>query len=207
LRESRHSKSRLWFVAMVVLVVLLAGLAGLLRLWIKTAAPRGIAVGPDKGLLAPDLSARTATGALIRLNDFQGRPVVLSFLASQSEPSRVAVPELETVQTRSDSSAILIGVTSQDTAAAARQFMTQYQLNFPLLLDEGGQIAARYRVREVPATFVIDRDGVIAEIIDGPVTRERLNKALDSLPPSGNELEPIKDFFSSLFRSHLHELS
>jgi cytochrome c biogenesis protein CcmG, thiol:disulfide interchange protein DsbE len=196
LSQSQHSPSRLWIVALVVLVALLAGSASLMRLWIKTAIPRGPAPGPNKGLLAPDLSARTATGALIRLGDFHGRPVVLSFLASQSEPCRAVATELEATQSRRSGSAILMGVTSQDTKTVAQQFVTQYKLDFPLLLDEDGRISALYHVRSVPTTFVIDRDGVIVEIVDGPITRDRLRTILDALPSSGNELEPIKDFFS-----------
>jgi peroxiredoxin len=193
--QSQHSPSRLWIVALVILVALLAGSAALMRLWIKTAIPRGPAAGPDKGLLAPDLSARTATGALIRLGDFRGRLVVLSFLAAQSEPCGAVATELQAIRRRS-SSAIIVGVTSQDTAVTAQQFATQHKLDFPLLLDKEGRIATLYHVRDVPATFVIDRDGVIADVVAGPVTRERLQAILNSLPPSGNDLEPIKDFFS-----------
>ncbi len=40
-------------------------------------------------------------------------------------------------------------------------FAEERNLTFPTLLDQSGSIAQRYRVRDIPATFFIDPDGVI----------------------------------------------
>jgi peroxiredoxin len=40
-------------------------------------------------------------------------------------------------------------------------FVQEQKLTFPILLDENGVVAERYRVRPIPYTLFIDREGVI----------------------------------------------
>ena len=66
----------------------------------------------------------------------------------------------------------MVGI-STDTVEAQRKFKEAQQLPFPLLSDEGGKVAKQYG-GTVPAiglanraTFVVDQDGTVKEIITG----------------------------------------
>ncbi len=48
-------------------------------------------------------------------------------------------------------------------------FAEEHNLTFPNLLDQSGSVAQTYRVRNIPATFFIDRDGVILARHIGPL--------------------------------------
>lgn len=53
------------------------------------------------------------------------------------------------------------GVDVNETPDKAQWFVQNYQPNFPILLDQSGQIAAQYRVRGFPTFILIDASGKI----------------------------------------------
>jgi thioredoxin-dependent peroxiredoxin len=66
----------------------------------------------------------------------------------------------------------VVGISVDDTATLKR-FRDENRLPFPLLSDEGGKVAKQYG-GTVPvfgvanrATFVLDRDGTVKEIVTG----------------------------------------
>jgi peroxiredoxin len=54
-----------------------------------------------------------------------------------------------------------------DKEAAARKFAEDYRLPFPVGRDASGAIGGAYRVDASPASFFIDRKGVLVERLDG----------------------------------------
>ena len=56
---------------------------------------------------------------------------------------------------------------SWDKDAPARKFVEDYRLPFPVGRDSGGTIGGAYRVDATPASFFIDKKGVLVERVDG----------------------------------------
>jgi peroxiredoxin len=54
-----------------------------------------------------------------------------------------------------------------DKDAAARKFAEDYRLPFPVGRDASGVIGGAYRVDATPASFFINRKGVLVERLDG----------------------------------------
>jgi peroxiredoxin len=54
-----------------------------------------------------------------------------------------------------------------DKDAPARKFVEEYRLTFPVGRDSSGAIGALYRVDATPASFFIDKKGVLVERADG----------------------------------------
>lgn len=129
------------------------------------------------GQPAPDFALPDDTGALRRLSDFRGHPVVLYFYPKDDTPGCT----LEACNFRDDYSQyeqagfVILGI-SPDTPQSHARFKTKYHLPFPLLADKGHEICERYGVwgrkkfmgREydgvLRTTFVIDAQGNIASI-------------------------------------------
>ena len=55
----------------------------------------------------------------------------------------------------------LVSINYAEDAAVIREFMSQVQVDFPVLLDPEGTEAARWRAVVFPSTFVIGPDGRI----------------------------------------------
>ncbi len=53
---------------------------------------------------------------------------------------------------------------------AAKEFFKQFDMKFPLVMDEGGKIDPLYNINSVPVAFVIDKKGIIREIFLGELS-------------------------------------
>lgn len=60
-------------------------------------------------------------------------------------------------------------------------FAQEQGLTFPILLDEDGAAAQRYRVRAVPTSFFINRQGVIQAQYTGPMNEALIEEHLEQI--------------------------
>jgi peroxiredoxin len=137
----------------VVVLVLPSGAGG--------AGPTEAA--PEVGRRAPDFTLPDLGGTPVRLADFQGkRAVLINFWATWCPPCREEMPTLERVARELRETLQVLGV-SIDTVAPAtvRAFVRELGVSFPILLDPTLTVATRYRVRGLPTSFVVDREGIV----------------------------------------------
>ena len=108
-----------------------------------------------------------APGGPYRLADQGGRVVVLAFYPGDFTP--VCTRQLQSYEDQRQrlvqTGAVLWAI-STDTLEKHERMAKSYALSFPLLADEGGQVAARYGVRSMLGSarrsiFLIDREGII----------------------------------------------
>lgn len=111
---------------------------------------------PLPSLDRPALDGHRVTGA-----SFQGRPVVVKFFAKYCEPCKHTLPAVQSLWAEGGEVAVL-GISDDEREAEAREVVRSYGLTFPVIHDRGLMLAARFRVHELPATFVVDREGRIA---------------------------------------------
>ena len=130
----------------------------------------------DVGKQAPDFVLNVLDGEPVRLSDFRGKTVVLNFWASWCPPCRAEMPEFQALWEQrgpdgpDDLVILAVDFLPEDTVGAAGGFVEDFELTFPILFDTGdGDVAQRYGVRGLPATFFIDRDGVMRSQNLGPV--------------------------------------
>jgi len=103
----------------------------------------------------------------------RGRAWVLNVWASWCAPCREEHPVL--AELARAGVAPVYGVSFRDRRADAQAWLKQVGDPYALSVsDEEGVFGARYGLRGVPATFVIDREGVIRFELAGPLTREVL---------------------------------
>ena len=56
---------------------------------------------------------------------------------------------------------VILGVNQQDSIADAQRFVDDFNITFPILIDEGSRVADQYQVRGFPTTFFVDAEGVL----------------------------------------------
>ena len=74
-----------------------------------------------------------------------------------------------------------LGIDYVDTEPKAREFMQRHGITYPNGPDLGSRISYDYRIKGVPETFVIDKDGVVRFVKIGPTTADELRSALEPL--------------------------
>ncbi len=131
---------------------------------------------------APDFTLQLFDGGTLRLSDQRGKVVVLNFWASWCQPCKDEAPDLERTWRRyKDKGVIFIGVNWSDTESKARAYLAEFNVTYPNGPDLGRRIGQKYRIRGVPETFFIDKQGNIREVIIRPMTEEELISRIEML--------------------------
>lgn len=161
-----------WVPAFLALAALALAIAG--------CAP-GASVGTRKGAIAADFSLPTLDGGAQNLRDYRGRVVVLNFWASWCGPCRAEMPDLQVAyEELRDRGLVVVGINQGEAQERAQSFVREFSLTFPILLDQGQDIGRQYGVRAYPTTFIIDRKGVIRDVIvGGPLSRTAIRQAVE----------------------------
>ena len=127
----------------------------------------------EVGMQAPQFELFDQEGTKHSLSDYLGKWVVIYFYPKDDTPgcTKEACAFRDDIATLNNLDVQIFGV-SVDTTESHAEFASKYSLQFPLLADVGGEIAAEYgsltKVGPMKFakrhTFVIDPGGKIAEI-------------------------------------------
>ena len=90
------------------------------------------------------------------------------------------MPELDRFYREAADRAAILVVTPRSSEGAVRDLVMSGGYSFPIVLDDGA-IDSAYKVRYVPALFVIDGSGNLVKQIVGGTDFTRLNKLVDDL--------------------------
>lgn len=163
---------------------------GLVWVWVgrvpaaeRVSSGVGLPPAPAVGHPAPDFSLPTVAGEPFRLADLRGTPVVLNFWATWCPPCRAELPALKAAAERYTGQVAIVGLNQADPAATVSAFVSDLGLLFPVPLDEDARVSRAYAVRSLPTTFFIDREGVIRQIQNGPLTEATLAQLLRTIYP------------------------
>jgi thiol-disulfide isomerase/thioredoxin len=134
---------------------------------------------------APAVRGTTLDGKPLALADFTGKIIVVNFWASWCAPCRAEAPTMEKVYEETKPSGVqFVGVDIKDGKDNAQAFLRTYQIGYPSLYDQAGQIALAFRdipPNAVPSTLVIDRQGKIAARAIGSVSYSPLRDIVTRL--------------------------
>lgn len=178
-------------LTVLALIVFLAVLAIEHR---SKAEPKAVAVlqqqaepetGASAGLRAPSFILQEGDKRY-EVGGAREKAVMLNFWASWCDPCQQEAPELNRLAMKySDVLDIYgINVTSQDYKPNAERFVKKYMLAFPVMYDLKGQIFDKYNGAVFPTNVLIDKNGVISEIILGVLTAEELEQKIIALTGS-----------------------
>jgi peroxiredoxin len=131
--------------------------------------PRRASASPPIGQPAPDFTLPDLKGAAVRLRDLRGKVVLIDFWASWCEPCMKELPELEKLHRKLATTAplVVVGVNLDEQRANAQAVVSRLGLSFPILLDAQRTVAELYDPPKMPATYLVDRSGVLRYLNPG----------------------------------------
>jgi cytochrome oxidase Cu insertion factor (SCO1/SenC/PrrC family) len=125
------------------------------------------------GGLAPDFSLPALDGGHVTLEQFRGRPLVVSFFASWCPPCRTDLPLLQRTADGNRGVAVVL-VDWHDDAGAAHRLAEQLGLRVPVAVDSDGGTGAAYGVAGLPTTVFVRGDGTIESRYAGELSERVL---------------------------------
>ena len=126
----------------------------------------------EVGKPAPAYRSVSLDGDSVSLVAQRGKVVLLNVWATWCHPCRDEIPELLVLHDRYKSRGFeLVGVSidANGSDAAIRAFMTDFKMSYPIWRDPDERVSAQFLVVGVPATFLIDRDGILQWRKTGPI--------------------------------------
>ncbi|MEA1977484.1 MAG: redoxin domain-containing protein [Chloroflexota bacterium] len=146
---------------------------------IGTAVSR---IAPEIGAQAPDFALRDLEGNEVRLSDYRGKTVLLTFWATWCGPCRLEMPTFEgRYQELKDDGFTVLGLNYDEPVEDVSAFRDELGLSFPLLLDPGGSVQRLYRIRGYPSSIFVDAQGVVRIVHIGLITEGQLRDYLVEL--------------------------
>ena len=120
----------------------------------------------------PSYRTVALNGDSVALADQKGKVLLLNIWATWCHPCRDEIPELREIHAKyKDRGLELVGV-SVDAEGAEdniREFMTEFEMTYPVWLDPAERISAQFLTIGVPTTFLIDKGGVLRWRKTGPI--------------------------------------
>ena len=127
----------------------------------------------------PDFKRRTVDGTTIEGGDLRGHAVVVKFFAEYCAPCKLTLPAAERVHQEYGDVAF-IGVAEDESSETVRGVVNTYNLTFPVIHDAANVMSGKFRVSELPMTFVADRQGVIRWVGGEGQTEDDLTRAVEA---------------------------
>ncbi len=135
-----------------------------------------------KSKVVEDFTLQLFDGRTFTLSKHKQEVIVVNFFASWCAPCRVEAPAFEAAhQDYLSKDVIFLGVATKDTARAAKGFVEKYKLTFPSGLDEDETLRVAFGVYGLPATFFINREGIVAYTHLGAATEELIKHELEKI--------------------------
>lgn len=150
----------------VVVCLILMGICGM------AARP------PLVGSPAPEITLKNLQGQEVRLSDFRGKVVLLNFWATWCKPCKEEMPAMQASYDKlRDEGFVVLAVNELEDTEKVAEHIRAHHHTFPVVMDHSNSVANRYGVVGLPASFLIDRQGIVREHIFGSLlTEERITE-------------------------------
>jgi thiol-disulfide isomerase/thioredoxin len=146
--------------------------------------PAGEVIPADERAAAPEFSGQLLGGGEFSSTELAGDVAVLNFWGSWCAPCRVETPEFQEVYADvKDQGVEFLGLNVKETSEQfAVAFVDRFGIAFPSLYDPRGEVALAFRgypANAIPSTIVLDRQGRVAAVYTGTVSKQDLRTVLD----------------------------
>lgn len=123
---------------------------------------------PWSGGRTPPLVLRDIDGKSHNLADYRGQVVLVNFWATWCEPCRDEMPSIQRLKVKlAGKPFVVLAVNLDEPESRIRNFLSKMPLDFPVLLDQEKAVTKAWKVRVLPMSFIVGRDGRIRYSLTG----------------------------------------
>lgn len=145
---------------------------GALLLWVSACTPGGLRP-PQVGDPAPEFEAVSLDGErTVALADYVGQTILVNLWATWCAPCRLETPYLQSIYEENKERGLMVVGVSVDSPSAldsVKEFLEEMGVTYDILLDPGMVSTDVFAAMGLPASFLIDPDGVVRFTRLGPI--------------------------------------
>jgi cytochrome c biogenesis protein CcmG, thiol:disulfide interchange protein DsbE len=151
----------------IVIVIAVVVVAAVLVITSRDSSGSASASGYEGQVVAP---------ADFKVSGYAGKPLVVNMFGSWCPPCNAEAPDLGTFA-KDNPGAQVVGIACEDTQKDAEDFMTQYGLTYPLIVDDG-TLVSEFGITAYPTTIFYDATGKEVDRLVGASTLDQFNASL-----------------------------
>ena len=143
---------------------------------------------------APEFAMKDADGNTVTVAGYKGKVVLLNFWATWCIPCRREMPWFEEFETKYKDRGFSVLGASMDSNGweVVKPYITEHKLGYRIIVADT-QMAQLYAVEDaLPTTFMIDRQGRIAAMHSGLVSKSTFAKQIEELLEDKNAALPAR---------------
>lgn len=135
-----------------------------------------------EGERACDLGLPDLEGTLVHLSQLRGNVLVVNFWATWCNPCREEIPDFVQLHKEYRGRGVeVIGVAvEKGKEKRVKAFAAKFGIEYPIVVGDI-EVARQWLVRGIPRTFLIDREGKVAQKIVGKTDKDSLEAAIRPL--------------------------
>ena len=137
---------------------------------------------PTIGGVPPDFTATTYDGKTVKLSDYAGKPLWLTFGASWCPDCRAEAPDVQAEYQKYQARGLnILGVFISESASDVSGYAGRASLTFPIAVDQRTVIASTYRTMGIPTHFFIGADGKIKDVRIGALDVATMDSEIQAI--------------------------
>jgi len=141
-------------------------------------------IQPDTSEKAPDFSLNSIEGQTISLSDYNGKPVLLFFFASWCQYCQAEAEVLMSIYNKFHAQGfdiLAINLAYNDDVTQLGAFIERYGWEFPVVLDDTGDVSKLYHQMGVPMNVFVTSNGSVGHIIKGVMEQDMIDQIVQQL--------------------------
>lgn len=165
----------------IILVLLLAAISYTIYASVTQEKIAVLAPGDE----APDFELVDLDGNTHRLSDYRGDGVLLNFWGTWCPPCKKEFPAIERQYKNFEGEGVhVLAINIAQSNLEVQNYINELGLTFPVAIDKTRSVMTTYNVGQLPATILVDENGVITQIITGEMSEAQIVKHLESIIPT-----------------------
>lgn len=130
------------------------------------------------GKKAPGISLLDTKGQIIKLNSFKGKIVVLWFWHKSCAPCLTKMILLDSLEKELKNDIVVLAINMGDDNQFISSYKSEHNISYSMLMDQLLIVTKKYKVTGSPSSFIIDKQGILREIIIGEIKINKLKKKI-----------------------------
>ena len=143
----------------------------------------------DGKIKALDFTLYDQYGNTHTLSEYEGKTVFLNIWATWCPPCKQEMPYIEELYKEynlNKEDVVILGLASpyfgkEGSKEDIKEFLNSNKYTFPVVFDENADLIYSYGIQAFPTTFVIDKEGYIAQYVPGGMTKEIMKTLIESV--------------------------